>query len=37
MIKDEIMLFSYKENGKTDSIRILSNEYFIHQKIQVTD
>lgn len=37
MIKDEIMLFSYKENGKTDSIRILSNQYFIHHKIQVTD
>lgn len=37
LIKDEIMLFNYKENGKTDSIRILTNEYFIHQKIQVTE
>nr|WP_317632745.1 hypothetical protein [uncultured Flavobacterium sp.] len=36
-IKDEIMLFSYKKNNEIDSIRVLSNEYFITQKIHVKD
>lgn len=37
LIKDEVMIFSYKKNGETDSIRILTNEYFIRQKILVTE